>query len=105
MRNPIKRIKAWIASRISRAVRRELNVIFRREGEVCIDHHFHDTSWAIIKVDVDDVCYLKFLDLGKADLREIQQFMRRFDRARIDARPDIMRMANGTRLHHRYFDL
>lgn len=105
MRSPIRRIKSWIASRINRAVRRELNAIFRREGEVCIDHHFHDASWAIIKVDVDDVCYLKFLDLGKADLREIQQFMRHFDRARIDARPDIMKIMNGTRLHHRYFDL
>ena len=60
MKNPIKRIKSWIHSMIAKAVRRELNVIFRKQGEICVDHHLKEDSWAVIKVDVDDVCYLKF---------------------------------------------
>lgn len=107
MRNPIKRIIAWINARIARAVRRELSVIFRKEGEVCIDYHMRSSSWAIIKVDVDDTCYLKFIDLGKQDLREIQQFMEHFERSRIDASPDVMHIMNGFKrsgIDYRWFE-
>ena len=75
-------------------MRRELNVIFRKEGEVCIDHHVKQNSWAVIKVDVGDTCYLKFIDLGRKDLREIKRFMAQFDRQRIDAMPGIMQELN-----------
>ena len=98
MWNPFKRIKVWINARIARAVRRELSVIFRKEGEVCIDYHMRSSSWAIIKVDVDDTCYLKFIDLGKQDLWEIHQFMKHFERSRIDASPEIMHVMNNYRL-------
>jgi len=107
MKNPIIRIIAWINSRIAKAVRRELNVIFRKEGEACIDYHMHSSSWAIIKVDVDDVCYLKFIDLGKQDLQEIQRFMKRFERSRIDAAPEVMHIMNGFKrsgIDYRWFE-
>lgn len=107
MMNPIKRIKAWISARIAKAVRRELAVIFRRQGEVCIDHHIRQSSWAIIKVDVDDCCYLKFMDLGKRDLKEIQAFMRHFERSRVDATPAGMKILNGRwdgDINYRWFD-
>ena len=97
MKNPIKRIKAWISARIAKAVRRELAVIFRKQGEVCVDAHLRQDSWAVIKVDVDDICYLKFINLGKRELREIQRFMKQFERSRVDADPQAMRIMNGFR--------
>lgn len=109
MKNPIKIIKAWISARIAKAVRRELATIFRRQGEVAIDYHMMQDSWAVIKVDADDVCYLKFCNLGKEELREIQRFMKRFERSRIDASPQAMKYLNGyrddiDRVDYRWFE-
>lgn len=92
MRNPFKQIKVFIDTRIERAVKRELSKIFRKSGSVAIDHHFHQDSWAVIKVDTGEgSCYLKFIDLGKRDLMEIQRFLSQFDRARIDSNPRVMK--------------
>ena len=51
-------------------------------------------SWAVIKVDVSDTCYLKFITMDRTDLRELQAFLRRFERSRVDGTPDVMRMLN-----------
>ena len=101
MKNPIKRIKAWINARIARAVRRELTTIFRKDGEVNVDVHLKSHSWAVIKVDKGDgCCYLKFLDLGKKNLKELTNFLRYFERVNIDADPYI----EGS-IHRFYRDL
>lgn len=101
MKNPIRRIKAWINARIARAVRRELATIFRKDGEVNVDIHLRSSSWAVIKVDKGDgCCYLKFLDLGKRNLSELYEFIRRFERVNIDADPFI----EGS-IHRFYRDL
>lgn len=95
MKNPIKRVKAWIYGLIAKAVRRELGVIFRKYGSVAVDHHLKSRSWAVIKVDVDDTCYLKFLDMDKVDLKHLQLFLRQFDRASVDSTPTIMKRLNN----------
>lgn len=88
--NPIKRIKALISKRISIAVRRELNKIFRKCGEVNVDHHLKQDSWAVIKVDTGPhTCYLKFINLGKQDLREIVKFLDMFPHKNIDSIPEV----------------
>ena len=88
--NPILRIKTFIDERTKRAVRKELNLIFHHCGDVAIDHHMMSDSWAVIKVDSGPAsCYLKFIDLGKSDLRDVQHFMAQYDRSHIDAAPQI----------------
>ena len=88
--NPIKRIKAWIYSKIAKAVRRELNIIFRECGEVNVDHHLRQDSLAVIKVDTGPhTCYLKFINLGKRDLREIVKFLDMFPHKNIDSMPEV----------------
>lgn len=85
-----KRIKAFFDERIKRAVRRELTNIFREYGDVSVDHHLHSDSWAVIKVDKGPhSCYLKFIDLGKRDLRDIQHYLSMFERKHIDSTPQI----------------
>jgi len=95
IKNPVTLVKVWLNKRISRAVRRELNTIFRRDGSISVDHHMMSDSWAVIKVDVGDTCYLKFITMDKVDLRELQQFLRRYERSRVDSTPDVMRMLNS----------
>lgn len=87
----LRKIKAWIDNRISRAVRRELNRIFRQEGDVCVDYHLKSPSWAVIKVDTGvHSCYLKFLDLDRKNLRELVKFLDQFEKPqKVDATPDI----------------
>jgi len=88
--NPYTRLKAFIDSRIKKAVARHLDVIFHKYGDVCVDHHLMSDSWAVIKVDSGPhSCYLKFITLDKKNLREIQQFMSRYERSHIDSSPAI----------------
>ena len=88
--NPIIRIKMFLDSRIKKAVERNLNIIFHKYGDVCVDHHMMSDSWAVIKVDDGPCsCYLKFITLEKKDLKSISAFLSQFDRAHIDASPQI----------------
>ena len=92
LKNPFIMIKTFLDERIKRAVNRELSNIFRKQGSVAVDHHFCQDSWAVIKVDTGDgSCYLKFIDLGKKDLKEIQEFLKKFERSRIDSAPYVMK--------------
>ena len=93
--NVIGRIKLFISRIISKAVKRELSVIFRTYGEVSIDHHSKSDSWAIIKIDTGPkTCYIKFIDLGRLELREICEFLSRYDRSKIDTTPIIGNQIN-----------
>lgn len=99
--NPVIRVKMFLDSRIKKAVERNLNTIFHKYGDVCIDHHMMSDSWAVIKVDSGPhSCYLKFITLGKKDLREVQQFMSRYEKSYIDAAPDIEHQFNRDWLYY-----
>ncbi len=91
----IKRIKRFIEEKIRRIIREELEDIFCKNGEIAVDHHIRQNSWAVIKIDTGPgSCYLKFVDLGKEDLRKIQKFMSQFENQHIDAAPQIEREFN-----------
>lgn len=93
--NIIGRIKLFINSIITKAVKRELSVIFRTYGEVSIDHHIKENSWAIIKLDTGPkTCYLKFINLDRQDLRDICEFLSRYDRSKIDTTPMVGNQIN-----------
>ena len=99
--NPVIRVKMFLDSRIKKAVERNLNIIFHKYGDVCIDHHLMSDSWAVIKVDSGPhSCYLKFITLDKKDLREVQQFMCRYENSHIDAAPDIEHQFNRDWLYY-----
>ena len=93
--NIIGHIKLFINAIITKAVKRELGVIFRTYGEVSIDHHMKTDSWAIIKLDTGPkTCYIKFIDLGRQELREICEFLSRYDRSKIDTTPMVGNQIN-----------
>jgi len=60
--------------------------------DVTIDVHEykHSPSWAVISLQGQKCDYIKFMDLGESDIREIQKFLRSFERSckiKIDASP------------------
>ena len=99
--NPVIRVKMFLDSRIKKAVERNLNIIFHKYGEVSVDHHLMSDSWAVIKVaDGPASCYLKFLKLGKKDLKTLCEFLSQFDRPYIDSSPDIKAEINHSWLYY-----
>ena len=87
MFNGLKRkIKTYIVN----IVREEVKNLFKKEGEVSLDCHLKNSSWAVIKLDKGEhACYLKFVDLGKQDLKTIMEFLSQFERPNIDASPQV----------------
>jgi len=55
--------------------------------DVSVDVHEYSRSWAVISIQGENSDYIKFVDLGKSDIREIQKFLRNFDRSKVDANP------------------
>ncbi len=63
--------------------------------DVSVDVHESRTysrSWAVISLQGQKADYIKFFDLGDNDIREIQKFLRMFERdinIKIDATPQV----------------
>ena len=57
--------------------------------EVSIDHHQYSNSWAAISLQGNKRNFIKFIQLGDADIRTISDFLSKFDRSKIDASPNI----------------
>lgn len=94
-------LKKFIKKKIQQIVRQELEDIFHKDGDVAVDHHLMQDSWAVVKLDTGThSCYLKFIDLGKADLRAIEQFLSQFDRRYIDSTPQIEAQYNQRSKHY-----
>jgi hypothetical protein len=55
--------------------------------QVSVDHHMFSRSWAVISIQGKKSDYIKFIDLGERDIREIQQFISRYDRSKVDCAP------------------
>ncbi len=51
------------------------------------EHHRYSRSWAVISLQGSRADYLKFVDLGDSEIRDIQRFLRNFERSKIDASP------------------
>lgn len=55
------------------------------------EYHRYSKNWAVISLQGSKTDFLKFIDLGDADIRHIQQFLRQFERnanIKIDASPN-----------------
>lgn len=71
--------------------KRYVNEIFDKL-DVSVDVHKYEPSWAVISLQGKKMDYVKFIDLGDSDIREIASFLRQFERRhniKVDARPDI----------------
>lgn len=58
--------------------------------DVSVDVHHHAPSWAVVSLQGGKTDYLKFIDLGDRNIREISQFLSQFDRKnqiKIDCSP------------------
>lgn len=58
--------------------------------DVHAKRHQHSPSWAVISIQGQKTDYIKFVDLGNADMREIASFLRRYEKSRsikVDAWP------------------
>ena len=55
--------------------------------EISVDYHMFSRSWAVISIQGKRSDYIKFIDLGERDIREIQQFISRYDRSKVDCAP------------------
>lgn len=85
-----KRFKKKIDLYITDIFKREMLNLFKKDGEVYIDHHLKSESWAVLKLSKDEhTCYLKFVDLGKQDLKTIMEFLSQFERPCIDSSPQV----------------
>ena len=65
--------------------------------DVSLDVHVNDKrycrSWAVISLQGEKADFVKFVDLGDNDLREIRHFLSKYEKARgikIDAAPHIV---------------
>ena len=59
--------------------------------DVGVDVHEYDNkyspSWAVISIQGKRTDFIKFIDLGQREIIDIQQFLRHFDRSKVDASP------------------
>jgi hypothetical protein len=63
--------------------------------DVSVDHHKASSrSWAVISCQ-GKKDFIRFVDLGESDIREIQRFLSNFDRRKVDAGEDVVRYLRG----------
>lgn len=55
--------------------------------DISVDHHEYSSSWAVISIQGQQSDFIKFIDLGRSDIHTIQQFLRQFDRSKVDCSP------------------
>ena len=58
--------------------------------DVSVDVHEYSPSWAVISLQGKSQDYIKFIDLGNSDIKEIMRFLRQFERdanIKVDANP------------------
>lgn len=55
--------------------------------DISVDVNYYSKSWAVISIQGEKTDFIKFIDLGRSDILEIQKFLRYFDRTKIDAAP------------------
>ena len=60
---------------------------FLNNFEVSVDVHQYAHSWAVVSIQGRKSDFIKFIDLGPAEILDIQKFLRQFDRTKVDASP------------------
>lgn len=63
--------------------------------DVSVDVHQYSPSWAVVSIQGEKSDYIKFIDLGEAQIKEISQFLKRYEREKIDAIPPVYNYIKG----------
>lgn len=86
----LNRIKNQYQSTLDRCIDKEkkLNNILGNI-DVNVDVHQYSPSWAVISIQGEKSDYIKFVDLGKSEIKEISNFLKKFERQKIDAYPPL----------------
>ena len=62
---------------------------------ISADIHQNSRSWAVISIEGKERDFIKFIDLGRRDIVELQKFLKNFERRTIDASPNIYPFLKG----------
>lgn len=82
------------------AFKEEIDNLIADFASVSVDVHYRSKSWAVINIEKKGGgCYLKFIDLGYSQLKEIYEFLSHFEDRHIDASP--LDMANFDSLNRK----
>lgn len=87
--NEISRLKSYFEiqnTQISKILKKLENTVVSIDVSVDVHETPYAESWAVISIQGKND-FIKFINLGQSDLREIQHFLRQFDRNKIDATP------------------
>lgn len=60
--------------------------------DISVDHHIYSKSWAVISIQGKRQDFIKFIDLGEKDIQQISNFLKNFDRTKIDASPEATKL-------------
>lgn len=52
----------------------------------------YSINWAVFNLEGKECLYMKFIDLGRQDLKNVINFMRQFENVRYDASPETSRI-------------
>ena len=87
LKNKISQVDSLL--RVNKNLHKELSSILD-SIDVSVDVHEHSRSWACISLQGTKQDYIKFVDLGDSQIREISNFLRRYEGSnniKIDAHP------------------
>ncbi len=89
LNNSIERLK--ILSESNQRKYNQLNTLIQGV-DVSVDVNIRSNSWACISIQGKNQDFIKFVDLGDSDIREIQRFLSIYDRRKVDASPQFGKM-------------
>lgn len=92
-----ERIRKWLIGndldKLERIIKEQQNIIHGQRqllnnvgvaADIHISNKGYSRSWAVINIQ-GKRDFVKFVDLGEKDIREIQNFLRNFDKQRVNA--------------------
>ncbi|MDD3037911.1 hypothetical protein [Bacteroides sp.] len=89
MKKLFKRLIEWAFSEELAEIRKDTGRIKELLGnmDVSVDVHHYSLSWAVISIQGEKASYIKFISLGRDDLRDIKRFLSQYDRSKVDCSP------------------
>lgn len=59
----------------------------KSQFEVSVDVNYKSNSWAVVSLEGHKDTFIKFINLKDSEIKEIANFLRRYNRHKIDADP------------------
>lgn len=89
MKKLFKRLFEWAFKEELEDMRQDAKRVKNVLGnlDISVDVHHYSPSWAVISIQGKKSDYIKFINLGAADMSEIQHFLRQFERSKVDCSP------------------